>query len=181
MYLTRLELIRIRVHDESKFIASLMEPERMGCPCNETLEDIVIYELFEIGHHALNLQHLMSLKRLKRLCVGPTAYVSAVEPSTYLPTSIEQLTILEPDPAEFVIWPQEYLENGRGLVQFLEKGQYKAFGKLRTVRVKGLKERWENMHGLRSEEEQEKVEGLERMFESVGITYELKTLGDASE
>jgi hypothetical protein len=131
--LARLELVE--VYDESNFTARLLE-----CGCRETLEDLVVYKFNGPDASSLNMK---SLKRLKRLCVGPVVFRNTEDPSTYLPTTIERLTLWDSDDHIHLLWMNGSIHNKLGLSRFLERGDYRFFTRLHTIRVKGRKERWE--------------------------------------
>ena len=170
--LSRLELVN--VYNETNFVARLLDPAPLGCGCRDTLEDLVIYKLCGPDVQFLDLRHISSLKNLKRVCIGPLLFRKTEDISTYLPMTIERLTIWEPEYPENVFWPHEYLDNRTGLAESLKSRQFESFQRLRTIRVKGLEGNWKDVQGNRSENEKIETENLAKGFEEAGIRLEIK-------
>ena len=171
--LTRLDLVR--VYDETNFLVLLLEPPPKGCGCAETLEDLVLFKLSSPTNQLLDLRLLHHLKKIKNICIGPYLFSENEHPSLYLPSTVERLTIWEPDSPEYVFWANEFIENWPGLSRFLKEKQFESFPRLKVIRVKALKDNWKKV-GDNGAEEIVDVKELEEEFAVKGIKLVFRLL-----
>jgi hypothetical protein len=166
----------LNVYSEGDFVARLLEAEPNGCGCSDTLEDFVIYPLGLSGIRDSNFEVVKSLTRLKSLCVGPKIFSKAEYPSAYLPTSLERLSIIEPEHFDDVDGSIELEDSKTGLVRFLMEKQYKDFAQLRTIRLRGLKEDWIDVLGVMNVNKKPIDRDLIEDFARIGVRLETKLI-----